>query len=133
MCLFCDIAAGKIPSAKVYEDDNVYAFLDLAQVTKGHTLVIPKKHYDNILECDDETLSSMITTTKFLAKKITTNLNASGCNILNNCNEVAGQSVMHVHFHIIPRYSKDDEIKIEFNPTHPEYDLNAIVEEINAK
>ena len=97
MCIFCDIAEGKIPSYKVYEDEVCLAFLDLAQVTRGHTLVIPKKHFDNVLECDDETIAHLAKVTRMLAKKITDNLQAPGCNILNNTNEVAGQSVMHLH------------------------------------
>ena len=131
MCIFCDIIDGKIPSAKVYEDDKCLAILDLAQVTRGHTLVMPKKHYANILECDDETLAHMAKVTKMLANKITAKLNAPGCNILNNTNEVAGQTVMHLHVHIIPRYGEDDGMVAEFRPNHEPYDLNEIVKEIN--
>lgn len=113
-CIFCRITAHDIPSSVIYEDEKVMAFLDLSQVTKGHTLVVPKKHYENILECDPETLSHMIQVTQMLAKRIMERCHAKGVNILNNCNEVAGQSVMHLHFHIIPRYDDKDAIKIEF-------------------
>ena len=115
MCIFCMIANHEINSSIIYEDEKVVAFLDLSQVTKGHTLVVPKKHYANILECDSEDLAHVIKVTQMLSKRIMERCHASGVNILNNCNEVAGQSVMHVHFHIIPRYSENDAIEIKFN------------------
>ena len=115
MCIFCMIANHEINSSIIYEDDQVVAFLDLSQVTKGHTLVVPKKHYENVLECDPETLGHVIKVTQMLSKRIMERMNAKGVNILNNCNEVAGQSVMHMHFHIIPRYSECDAIEIKFN------------------
>lgn len=130
MCIFCEIIKGNIPSAKVYEDDEVLAILDISQVTKGHTLVMPKKHVENILECDDETLAHLIIVTKKLAAQITEKLGAGGCNIVNNTNPVAGQSVMHLHFHIIPRYGSDDAISTDFKPDHEPYDLNEIVDAI---
>ena len=100
MCVFCEIINGNIPSKKVYEDDDVLAILDISQATEGHTLVLPKKHFDNILEIDKETLSSVIEVVRVLSKKLIKNLNAEGCNVLNNCGEVSGQSVNHLHFHI---------------------------------
>lgn len=115
MCIFCDIVEGKIPSTKIYEDELVLAFLDISQVTKGHTLVIPKKHYDNFLECDEKTLQHLIKITQKLAKQISNNLDCKGINILSNVNEIAGQSVNHFHMHIIPRYSESDAIEINFN------------------
>ena len=115
MCIFCMIANHEINSSIIYEDEQVVAFLDLSQVTKGHTLVVPKKHYENVLECDPETLGHVIQVTQMLSKRIMERTNAKGVNILNNCNEVAGQSVMHMHFHIIPRYSENDAIEIKFN------------------
>lgn len=115
MCIFCMIANHEINSSIIYEDEQVVAFLDLSQVTKGHTLVVPKKHYENVLECDSETLGHVIKVTQMLSKRIMERMKAKGVNILNNCNEVAGQSVMHMHFHIIPRYSENDAIEIKFN------------------
>ena len=115
MCIFCMIANHEINSSIIYEDEQVVAFLDLSQVTKGHTLVVPKKHYENVLECDPETLGHVIKITQMLSKRIMERMNAKGVIILNNCNEVAGQSVMHMHFHIIPRYSENDAIEIKFN------------------
>lgn len=115
MCIFCMIANHEINSSIIYEDEKVVAFLDLSQVTKGHTLVVPKKHYANILECDSEDLAHVIKVTQMLSKRIMERCGALGVNILNNCNEAAGQTVMHVHFHIIPRYSENDAIEIKFN------------------
>lgn len=113
MCIFCMIANGEIPTNKVYEDENVLAFLDLSQATFGHTLVIPKKHFDNIYELDPETASNVFKVTQKLAKQIKLNLKADGVNILNNNEPQAGQSINHFHIHILPRY-KDDDLKITF-------------------
>lgn len=115
MCIFCKIINNEIPSARIYEDDKVVAFLDLSQVTKGHTLVVPKQHSANILECDPETAAHLMNVGAMLGKRICERLNAKGMNILLNTNEVAGQSVFHTHMHLIPRYSEDDAVKIEFN------------------
>ena len=128
MCIFCEIISGNIPGSVVYEDDKVLAILDLAQVTKGHTLVMPKKHYDNIYDCDPELLAHLIQVVQKLACELTEKLNASGCNILCNNNEVAGQSISHLHFHIIPRYNPDD-IDVNFQPKE-KHDLNAVLKEI---
>lgn len=130
MCIFCKIINNEIPSKKVYEDEDVLAILDISEATKGHTLVLPKKHYDNLLTIDDDAYLKVMAKAKELAKKITLNLNASGCNILNNCNEVAGQSVMHFHVHILPRYDKD-ELKIEFVDHSKIYDLDETLKEIS--
>ena len=129
MCVFCEIAKGNSPSTKIYEEDNVWASLDLSQVTRGHTLVMPKKHVDNFLEADEETVSQCIKVSNQLAKKIVKNLNASGCNILNNNNEVAGQTVMHLHFHIIPRYSENDSFVVDFKEADKQ-DLTAVQKDI---
>lgn len=129
MCVFCDIIDGKIPSKKIYEDDKVLAILDISQATYGHTLVLPKVHYDNILECDKDDLTYLITKVQDIAKLVTTNLSAKGFNILVNTNEIAGQTVMHLHFHIIPRYNQNDTIKFEFK--NNEYDLDEILKKIS--
>lgn len=114
MCIFCNIIEGKIPSYTIYEDDTVKAFLDISQVTKGHTLVVPKVHYDNFLECDSETMKHVMEVAQTLGKSITHKLNANGMNILSNINEVAGQSVNHFHVHLIPRYDENDACVIKF-------------------
>lgn len=108
MCIFCSIINGELPSNIVYQDDKVIAILDLAQVTKGHTLVMPKKHYDNIFDVDEETLKQMIVVCKKLSKQLVDNLHADGLNIVNNNGQQAGQAIEHIHFHLIPRYKDDD-------------------------
>ncbi|MDO4414107.1 MAG: HIT family protein [Erysipelotrichaceae bacterium] len=115
MCIFCDIIDHKIPSSVVYEDNKVLAILDISQVTYGHTLVMPKKHVRNIIEADEETVTDCIKTAKRLAAQIVTNTKANGVNVLTNCGEAAGQSVDHLHFHIIPRYDENDAIDLKFN------------------
>ena len=129
MCVFCKIIDGSIPSKKVYEDKDVLAILDISQATKGHTLVIPKKHYENILDIDSKDYLAVMDKVRELSKKIVTNLGAEGANILNNCNEVAGQSVMHFHVHIIPRFKKDD-LKLEFIDHSDSSDLDETLKEI---
>ena len=110
MCIFCKIIYNEIPSYKVYEDDVCLAILDISQVTPGHTLVMPKKHFKNILELDDETASHLFKVAKDLSKKISKLPNVLGLNVLNNCGEKAGQSVEHFHIHISPRYENDTVI-----------------------
>lgn len=128
MCVFCEIVKGNIPSKKIYEDEKILAILDISQTTYGHTLVMPKNHYENILECPKEELHSVIEKVQELARKITTNLNAKGFNILVNTGETAGQTVPHLHFHIIPRYKEDDSIKVEFSEN--KFNLDEVQKEI---
>ncbi len=120
MCVFCKIIQHEIPSKVVYEDEHVLAILDLSQVTFGHTLVMPKQHVRNLLEADALTTARIMEVTRQLAQQITQKCHALGCNILMNCNEVAGQSVDHMHVHIIPRYGKEDAIAIEFKESAPQ-------------
>lgn len=106
-CIFCKIIKGEIPSYKIYEDEYTYAFLDIAKDVDGHTLVIPKKHVVNVLDCDEQTLKHVISTVKKICNHYVDNCGFEGCNILNATGEAAQQSVMHLHFHIIPRKSND--------------------------
>ncbi len=108
MCIFCNIISGEIPSYKVYEDDNFYAFLDISQATYGHTLVVPKQHFENLFAMPDFLLEKMLILVRDLASKIKTATNCKGINILNNNGEAAGQSIHHFHIHIIPRYDNDN-------------------------
>ena len=129
MCIFCKIIAGEIPSAKVYEDENFLAILDISQTTYGHTLVMPKKHYDNFLQMPKEEAGQLMELVNVLGNKIVKNLDAKGLNILINTNEVAGQSVNHTHVHIIPRYDENDTVSFSFKEN--KFDLNEILEKIN--
>ncbi|MFV0380947.1 MAG: HIT family protein [Breznakia sp.] len=125
MCVFCNIVKGEIPCYKLYEDEHVLAFLDISQVTKGHCLLITKKHYKNFLEVSEQDLSYAMMQAQQIAKHLQSVLQCSGFNILSNIEEVAGQSVFHFHIHIIPRYTKDDAIKIEFQKSN-EQDLKSL-------
>ena len=102
-CVFCAILDGEIPCFKVYEDDTVLAYLDINPFADGHTLVIPKKHVTGLLASDDELLAQVVSRVKKIARHIVETLGADGFNILQNNGEAAGQSVFHLHFHIIPR------------------------------
>lgn len=102
-CIFCAITAGEIPSFKIYEDELVLAFLDINPFATGHVLVVPKNHSEGLLDTDDETLAAVITRVKKVAEHIKNVLPADGFNILQNNGEAAGQTVKHLHFHIIPR------------------------------
>lgn len=108
-CIFCKIINKEIPANIVYEDEYVLAFLDITQGTKGHTLVIPKKHSKNLLEVDEESLTHVFTTTQKIAKAIQKAFNPIGINVINNTNKPL-QSVFHFHVHIIPRYENDGVI-----------------------
>lgn len=107
-CIFCKIVNGEIPSAKVFENEHVFAFLDLSQVTKGHTLVIPKVHKENIFELTPEIASKVFEVVPQIANSIKKQFQPEGLNLLNNNGALAGQSVFHYHMHIIPRYGKGD-------------------------
>lgn len=105
--IFSKIIDGEIPSFKVYENDDVYAFLDISQVSKGHTLLIPKKPSPNIYETDAETMKHIGEALPIVANAIKKAFNPDGLNIIQNNGEYASQSVFHIHFHLIPRYEND--------------------------
>lgn len=107
-CIFCQIINGDIPSAKVYEDEHVYAFLDISQVTKGHTLVIPKTHTRNIYDTPGDVAKELFERIPQLARAIKMTYQPDGMNILNNNEKAASQTVFHLHFHLIPRYLESD-------------------------
>ena len=110
-CIFCKIANGEIPSCALYEDDDFKVILDRGPATRGHALILPKKHYADIYEADDEVLAKAIKLAKKMAIKMTEVLGCDGFNIVQNNKEVAGQTVFHLHIHLIPRY-KDDGAKV---------------------
>lgn len=106
-CIFCKIVNGEIPSYKVYEDDNTLAFLDIAPVNPGHTLVIPKKHYANFEEIPEEDLCELIKVVKKVGQSIKEGLGVEGYNVMENNDPIAGQIIPHIHFHVIPRLGGD--------------------------
>ncbi|WP_414047081.1 HIT family protein [Macrococcus equi] len=105
--VFSKILKGEIPSYKVYEDEYTYAFLDISQVSKGHTLVIPKNPAEDILSVDPQDLAKVIQSVQKVAKAIDAAFKPAGINIVQNNRAFADQSVFHIHFHIIPRYEND--------------------------
>jgi len=106
-CIFCRIVAGQLPAARVLETKDVLAFLDIAPVNYGHTLVIPKVHYQNLLELPDELWTEMGQVSRRVAQALRATLYAQGFNIGMNNFEAAGQEVFHAHIHVIPRYIGD--------------------------
>lgn len=120
-CIFCKIIKGEIPCAKVYEDDDVLAFLDLGQVTKGHTLVIPKTHKKDIFELDAETAAKLYKRVPMIASALQKTFHPVGLNVLNNNGEPAGQSVLHYHIHLIPRYGSEDTFNFTFTSHMDDY------------
>jgi histidine triad (HIT) family protein len=120
-CLFCKIIAGTIPSAKVYEDEYMYAFLDISQVTKGHTLVVPKIHKENLFELTPEIAAKTFAAVPKIAEAIKTEFNPIGLNLLNNNGKDAGQTIFHFHIHIIPRYEKNDGFDVTWKSNADNY------------
>ncbi|MBY4634175.1 HIT family protein [Streptococcus suis] len=120
-CIFCKIISGEIPASKVYEDDQVLAFLDISQVTKGHTLVVPKKHYRNVLDMDEEAAATLFSVVPTIARQLKEKLGASGLNIVNNNEEAAGQTVFHTHIHLLPRFNNQDGLNIQFKANDPDF------------
>jgi len=133
-CIFCKIINGEIPCAKVFENEHVLAFLDISQVTKGHTLVIPKVHKTNIYEMTPEVSREFFEAVPKLAQAIKDEYEPIGLNLLNNNGEKAGQSVFHYHMHIIPRYGKGDGFGAVWKTHADDYspeDLQNIAASIN--
>ena len=106
-CIFCKIAAGEIPSATLYEDDDFRVILDLGPASKGHALILPKEHYRNLYDIDEEVVAKAMILAKKMVNKLTKVLDCDGYNIVQNNEECAGQSVFHFHMHLVPRFIKD--------------------------
>lgn len=118
-CIFCKIANGEIPSATIYEDEDFRAILDLGPASKGHALILPKKHYANLFELDDEVAAKALVVAKKLGAKMQKALGCDGMNVLQNNGEVAGQTVFHFHMHLIPRYEQDAVGFPDWEPGNP--------------
>jgi len=106
-CVFCKIVAGEIPGEQVYEDVHVLAFMDIQPISRGHTLVIPKAHYDGLLSAPVETLEQLVAALPKVARAVVAATGAAGFNILQSNGPCAGQVVPHVHFHVVPRREGD--------------------------
>lgn len=117
-CIFCKIANGEIPSNTIYEDDNFRVILDNGPATKGHALVLPKQHYENLFELPEDVAAGAMKVAKKVAATMKEKLSCDGLNLIQNNGECAGQSVMHFHLHVIPRYRNDGQHML-WKPTQP--------------
>lgn len=106
-CIFCQIAAGEVPAFKLHEDEHTLAFMDINPATRGHALVIPRRHATDLLEIDAEDLGAVARVAQQIAARATERLGAAGVNLINSCGSAAWQTVFHFHIHVIPRYSGD--------------------------
>jgi histidine triad (HIT) family protein len=114
-CLFCKIVDGEIPSERVDEDARTVAFMDINPATRGHALVIPRRHAANLLEIDAEDLSATMAAAQRLARTVSERLGADGVNLINSCGPAAWQTVFHFHVHVIPRY-EGDPLRLPWTP-----------------
>ncbi|MTB63653.1 HIT domain-containing protein [Streptococcus sp. zg-86] len=120
-CIFCSIVARDIPSSTIYEDENILAFLDITQVTKGHTLVITKQHFRNLLEMDQAASATLFAKIPVIAKHLKDTLGATGVNLISNMEAAAGQTVFHTHIHLLPRFDEQDGLHIAFETKEPDF------------
>ena len=114
-CIFCKIARGEIPSATLYEDEEFRVILDLGPANKGHALILPKAHYENLYDLPDEMAAHAMILAKKIATKMKGILNCDGYNLVQNNGEAAGQTVFHFHMHLIPRY-QGDQVGLTWTP-----------------
>lgn len=132
-CVFCKIIKGEIPATTIYEDDDFKAFLDISPASKGHTVIIPKKHIADIFEMDDSTSQKIFKVVTKISKAMKEELNFDGLNILQNNGQAAGQTVFHFHIHLIPRYENDD-IRLGWKPEKVDFsEITKIAENIKIR
>ena len=129
-CLFCKMVAGQIPVTKIYEDDIVLSFLDIGPISDGHTLVIPKQHYEKIHLCPPELLAQVTLRFGNIAEAVSVAMNSEGYNILCNNGRAAGQVIDHLHFHIIPRMTGDGVFNSWPSYKYSEGQIDTIAEQI---
>jgi histidine triad (HIT) family protein len=131
-CLFCGIVAGDIPADIVDSDDRTVAFMDINPATRGHALVVPRKHAADLMEIEPSELEAVATAAQRLAKRMKTVLKPAGFNTLNSCGPAAWQTVFHFHMHVVPRYP-GDPLVLPWKPTPGEpAELHAVAEELRA-
>ena len=114
-CVFCKIVAGEVPATIVHQDERTVAFLDIAPATRGHALVVPRRHARDLLEVSGEDLHASVAVAQELAGRAKERLGAAGVNLLNSCGQAAWQTVFHFHIHVIPRY-EDDPLRLPWVP-----------------
>ena len=132
-CIFCKLANGVFPTNSIYEDDDFNVILDASPANRGHALILPKQHFDNIFEIDDETASKIMPLAKKIATAVKKVTGCDGVNVQQNNGTAAGQSVFHLHVHIIPRFD-DDKFKLVWDPkSFSDEELAATAEELRAE
>ena len=114
-CIFCKIAAGEIPSATIYEDDDFRVILDMGPATRGHALILPKKHFADVTEISEETAAKVLPLAAKIGTAMKKSLGCAGFNLVQNNGTAAGQTVFHFHVHVIPRYEDGPQI-VSWNP-----------------
>ena len=117
-CIFCKIAAGEIPSSTIYEDEDVRVILDLGPASQGHALILPKEHYDDVCSLDQTLAAKLLPLAARIGQAMKKGLGCAGFNLVQNNEEVAGQTVFHFHIHLIPRYEGDGQV-IGWKPGKP--------------
>jgi histidine triad (HIT) family protein len=131
-CLFCKIVAGDVPATLLHEDERTVAFMDINPATRGHLLVIPREHAENVLEIDTEDLEAVARTGQAMARRVCDKLGADGVNLLNSTGSVAWQTVFHFHLHVIPRY-ENDPLRLPWQPQPGDQDeIAAAAKELGA-
>src|SRR5215218_4279504 len=125
-CIFCGIVAGEVPAHKVDEDEHTVAFMDLNPWTRGHALVVPRRHTPNLYEIDDADLRHTAVAARRLARRMRDRLGCDGINVLNAAEPAAWQTVFHFHLHVIPRYD-DDPLQL---PVRPQQAAQAALAEV---
>jgi histidine triad (HIT) family protein len=128
-CIFCKIVAGELPSQRVDEDEHTVAFLDISPATRGHALVIPRRHTRDLLQIEPDELAAAIHAAQRLARHAVERLGADGVNLLNSCGADAWQTVFHFHIHVIPRY-QGDPLRLPWVPSPGDPDDLAAVAEL---
>lgn len=130
-CIFCKIANGEIPSTTIYEDDDFKVILDINPASKGHAVILPKNHAANLFELPEEDAEKILKVAKKCGAAMMKALHCDGLNVLQNNGEAAGQTVFHLHIHLIPRY-KDDNVQIKWTPGSAPEDAAALAEAIRS-
>lgn len=131
-CIFCKLANGQIPTNTIYEDDDFRVFLDAAPATRGHCLIVPKEHFDDLEDLDEKVAAKVLPLAKKIMKLLKEKLGWEGFNVVQNNKELAGQTVFHFHMHLIPRYTGDGQ-NLLWKPGKPaEGELQEILDEINS-
>lgn len=128
-CIFCKISKGEIPSTTLYEDDDFRVIFDVGPASKGHALILPKKHFEDAFSMDEDTASKVFVVAVKVAKAMREVLDFDGMNIVQNNGTIAGQTVFHFHMHLIPRY-KGDTVNIGWTPGKADTEVLAKLSEV---